>query len=271
MFRQPVFHLVSTASAAATVSARNIARTLAITFAMTVATTQAISFAVNCAMAFATTLALTAVLSAPVAAQDERYIGDEVFVVLHAGPGSNYRWLGKLIPGTKLIEQRRSTDGNWAEVRTERGTVGWVQAEYLASEAPAQVRLPAVVRQLEEAERETATLRDRLSELESTRQGLENELDESSSELQRVTEELAQLRQVSGSAVETAEQNRRLVEDASSMQLKIDTLEADNQRLQDRVQNSAFLDGALAVLLGVIITLVVPRLWPKRRSSSSWA
>jgi SH3 domain protein len=285
VFRQPISDLVAaathtkTAPIASIASTASTASTASITLARSVVRAisrpLALSTAISLATTLATTLAISAVIvaasSAPATAQEARYIGDEVFVVLHAGPGSNYRWLGKLIPGTELIEQRRSTDGNWAEVRTERGTVGWVQAEYLASEPPAQVRLPAVVRQLEEAEREAATLRERLSELESTQQGLQSELDDSSGELQRVSEELAQLRQVSGSAVETAEQNRRLVQDASSMQLKIDTLEADNQRLQDRVQNSAFLDGALAVLLGVIITLVVPRLWPKRRSSSSWA
>ncbi len=204
-------------------------------------------------------------------AQTTRYVSDEVFIVLHAGPGSNYRWLGKLIPGTELVEQRRSTDGNWAEVRTERGTVGWVQSEYLASEAPAQVRLPAVAMQLEEAEQATAQLRTRLTESEAQRDELAAQLEESRAELKEVSEELAQLRQISGSAVETAENNRRLVEEAASMRLNLDTLSADNQRLQERARNSAFLDGALAVLLGVIITLVVPRLWPKRRSSSSWA
>ena len=216
-------------------------------------------------------LLLILLITGTAQAQETRYISDEVFVVLHAGPGSNYRWLAKLIPGTSLVEQRRSTDGNWAEVRTSRGTVGWVQAEYLASEAPAQVRLPRVVRQLEESEREAATLRTNLDALEGERSELQNSLAESQAELQRVTEELAQLRQVSGSAVETAEQNRRLVEESESMRLSIDTLEADNQRLKDRVQTSAFIDGAFAVLLGVIITLVVPRLWPRRRNSSSWA
>ena len=48
-------------------------------------------------------------------------------------------------------------------------------------------------------------------------------------------------------------------------------LESENQRLEDKLDSGAFLDGALAVFLGVIITLVVPRLWPKRRKSSSWA
>ena len=204
-------------------------------------------------------------------AQESRYISDEVFVVLHAGPGSNYRWIGKLIPGTELTEKRRSTDGNWAEVATSRGTEGWVQAEYLSTEAPAQVRLPAVVRQLEEAQQESAELRSSLSELQTQQSEVSAQLAKSNADLQQVSEELAQLRQISGSAVETAENNRRLVEDSATMRTTLDTLEADNQRLQDRVSSSAFMDGAFAVLLGVIITLVVPRLWPKRKSSSSWA
>lgn len=215
---------------------------------------------------------LLLVLALPALAQDtERFVSDEVFIVLHAGPGSNYRWLGKLIPGTRLTEKRRSTDGNWAEVETSRGTVGWVQSEYLASEPPASVRLPAVARQLDDAEGQAADLRDSLDAARAERDALADELEASKASLQEVTEELARLRQVSGSAIETADNNRRLVEEVASMRTELDTLEADNLRLQERVQSSAFLDGALAVILGVIITLVVPRLWPKRRSSSSWA
>ena len=218
------------------------------------------------------TAALLLAVALGASAQDNaRWISDDVFIVLHAGPGSNYRWLAKLIPGTRLSELRVSTDGNWAEVETDRGTVGWVQAEYLATEPPAQVRLPAVVRQLEEAEREAMSLREALAEARSSRDDLRGNLDESSLNLQRVTEELAQLRQVSGSAIETAEINRQLVEEVASLRTNLDTLKADNQRLQERVESSAFIDGALAVLLGVIITLVAPRLWPKRKTSSSWA
>ena len=222
-------------------------------------------------MRFIPLLTLLTLLCPPLAAQETRYISDDVFIVLHAGPGANYRWLGRLIPGTELVEQRRSTDGNWAEVRTRRGTLGWVKAEYLASEPPAQARLPAVVRQLEDAQRDSADLRRDLAAARAERDALRAQLDESSAALQRVSEELAQLRQVSGSAVETAEDNRRLVEETTALRMNLNTLRADNQRLQDRVRSSAFIDGALAVLLGVIIAVVVPRLWPKRRASSSWA
>ena len=65
--------------------------------------------------------------------------------------------------------------------------------------------------------------------------------------------------------------NRRLVVEAENLRSKVDMLEAENLRLQDKLKSEDFLDGALAVLLGVIIALVAPRLMPKRRKSSSWA
>ncbi|MDP4918726.1 MAG: hypothetical protein NWR12_13510, partial [Haliea sp.] len=66
-------------------------------------------------------------------------------------------------------------------------------------------------------------------------------------------------------------ENRRLVEDAENLRAQADMLSAENQRLQENLRSSAFLDGALAVLLGVVITLVAPRLWPKRRRNDGWA
>ena len=65
--------------------------------------------------------------------------------------------------------------------------------------------------------------------------------------------------------------NRRLTLEAEELRAAADMLEAENQRLQDNLDSEAFLNGAFAVLLGVIVALVVPRLWPTRRKSSSWA
>ena len=65
--------------------------------------------------------------------------------------------------------------------------------------------------------------------------------------------------------------NRRLVEESENLRSEVEMLEAENQRLHDKLESEDFLNGALAVLLGVIIALVAPRLQPKRRKSSSWA
>ena len=67
----------------------------------------------------------------PVQAQETRYVSDRVFIVLHTGPGNDYRWAAKLTPGTKMTLQKTSDDGKWAEVTTSRGTSGWVKTEFL--------------------------------------------------------------------------------------------------------------------------------------------
>ena len=60
-------------------------------------------------------------------------------------------------------------------------------------------------------------------------------------------------------------------EEAQVLSTRVEVLEADNLRMKEGKESEAFRNGALAVLLGVVITLLVPRLWPRRRRTSEWA
>jgi SH3 domain protein len=189
-----------------------------------------------------------------------RYVSDKQFIPLRSGAGSDYRIIHRGIPsGTRLTIARTSGDGEWAEITTEKGTTGWIRTQYLMQDLPAQNRVDAAEKRAAEAVAKSAALSEELAALRAQSTELEGQLNSSGSELGSVTEELAQLKQISGNAIQLDIDNRRLVE------------ESENQRLQDKLESEDFLNGALAVLLGVIITLVVPRLWPKRRKSSSWA
>lgn len=220
---------------------------------------------------FTKLILLTLCLSLPAAAQDVRYISDDVFVVLHTGPGKEYRWAAKLNPGARLNLARMSADGEWAEVTTSRGTTGWVTSEFLTNDAPAQVKLPAAVARAEQLADRNAQLTAQLDALQSEKSELTNVASSTGSELESVSKELADLKKISGKAVQLDTDNRRLVQESEQLRSDVDMLEAENARLEDKLESEDFINGALAVLLGVIITLVVPRLWPKRRKSSSWA
>jgi SH3 domain protein len=65
--------------------------------------------------------------------------------------------------------------------------------------------------------------------------------------------------------------NRRLVEESENLRSDLEMLESERLRLQEKLESEDFMNGAMAVLLGVIIALVAPRLIPKRRKNSSWA
>ena len=205
-------------------------------------------------------------------AQNVRYVSDKQFIPLRSGAGSDYRIIHRGIPsGTRLTIARTSGDGEWAEITTEKGTTGWIRTQYLMQDLPAQNRVDAAEKRAAEAVAKSAALGEELAALRAQSTELEGRLNSSGSELGSVTEELAQLKQISGNAIQLDIDNRRLVEESENLRSDVEMLESENQRLQDKLESEDFLNGALAVLLGVIITLVVPRLWPKRRKSSSWA
>lgn len=218
-----------------------------------------------------TSLILSGLIAFSARAEDVRYISDEIFVPLHTGPAANYRWRAKLTPGTQLTVIGQAEDGKWTEVRTSRGTDGWVKSEYLTGEMPAQLRLPEAQRRAEQLTASNAELKRNLVELQAEKAALLEQEAQVQSELDVVSLELSQLKQVSGKAIQLDQDNRQLVEDSENLRSEVEMLQAENQRLQDKLKSEDFINGALAVLLGVVITLVVPRLWPKRRRNSEWA
>jgi SH3 domain protein len=207
-----------------------------------------------------------------VQAQDVRYVSDKQYIPVRRGAGNEFRIVHRGLPtGTRLNVSSISDNGEWAEITTDSGTTGWIRAQYLMKTVPAQVRLDEVMQKAEQAGGLTEAMQQELADLKTERDELMATLGERELQLASIADELTQLKQVSGKALQLDTDNRRLVVDSEQLRSQLDMLEAENQRLHDKVDSEDFLNGALAVFLGVIITLVVPRLWPKRRKSSSWA
>lgn len=205
-------------------------------------------------------------------AQDIRYISDKQYIPVRRGAGNEFRIVHRGLPtGTRLTVSALSDDGEWAEISTDGGTSGWIRAQYLMATVPAQTQLDAVMKKAQEAGGLTVALQQDLESLQTERDEFMATLQGKELQLETLTDELTQLKQISGKALQLDADNRRLVVDSEQLRSELDMLEAENQRLHDKVDSEDFLNGALAVLLGVIITLVAPRLWPKRRKSSSWA
>ncbi len=216
-------------------------------------------------------LTLTAI-AAPSQAQQIRYISDNQFIPVRSGAGNEYRIINRGLPsGTRLTVHETSEDGNWARITTDSGEEGWLRAQYLMSDTPAKARLARAQAQTEQLQAKNAELTAQLASLQSEHSDLSQQANASDTSLTEVTEELAQLKQISGRAVQLDSENRRLTESNEGLRAEVDTIKAESQRLQDKLQKRTFLHGAFAVLLGVIITLLVPRLWPKRRRNDGWA
>jgi SH3 domain protein len=134
-------------------------------------------------------------LSAAGHAQDVRYVSDKQYIPLRSGAGSDYRIIHRGIPsGTRLTVARTSSDGEWAEITTQRGTTGWIRTQYLMKDMPAQNKLEAAQQQAAQATEKSAALSTELETLKAEREELVTQIDTSGSQLGNVTEELTQLK-----------------------------------------------------------------------------
>ena len=84
--------------------------------------------------------------------------------------------------------------------------------------------------------------------------------------LEEIKEKEEELKRISANAIKLDSDNRRLLESNQMLSSEVDVLKTDNARLRENKENEFFLNGAFAVLIGVMIALIAPRLMPKRRS-----
>ena len=218
------------------------------------------------------TLAILATASVGATAQDVQYITDTLYVPVRSGKGTEYRIVHRGLPsGTRVQVQEEDSDSGYSRIVTAGGTEGWVLTRYLMDTPAAAQRLETLQQRYDAITGDESSLRAQLAEARSAIAEKDAEASDLQRALAETRQELKDVKRISANALTLDNANRRLAQETQVMQTRIELLEADNQRLKDSDENQAFINGALAVLLGVIITLVVPRLRPKRRPSSSWA
>ena len=213
------------------------------------------------------------VLCLPAAnAQDTQYISDMVLVPVRSGAGSDYRIVNRGLPsGTALLVVGQSDDGEWTEVETRGGTRGWIPTQYLQQEPPAGLLINDMRLELEQVRGE----RDRVASQLNQSSSEVNEADETivslNTRLESTEAELTEVKRVSAAALDLDLMNQQLVAELESERSEADLLRLENVRLRERIANNQMMDGALAVLLGVILAVVAPRLWPKKNRQTGWS
>jgi SH3 domain protein len=196
---------------------------------------------------------------------DTRYVRDWLTVSLRQEPSATAPVVRQLETGTRLTPLRES-DG-FVQVRTDAGVTGWIPARFLSDERPAREQLKETSAELErlgaayaELQQRHASLpedmgaaAERIAELQEQNAALAAELET----LQSVPDDVAVLR---ASNIELERSNEALQQQISDLTREVADHRAGTQRQQ-------FINGAAAVGAGMIGTLLIAWLWPRKKRS----
>ncbi|MBD2859127.1 TIGR04211 family SH3 domain-containing protein [Spongiibacter sp. KMU-158] len=208
--------------------------------------------------------------SAQAQSSETRFITDQIHVPLRVGAGTKYRIVHRGLPsGTQLELIETDEDNGFSRVKTRSGLEGWLPSQYLSNQPGARNQLEAATAKLERLQTSNQQLREELgdtSQSNSENSALISSLKEENA---RLSEELEKIKRISANSLKLDSDNRRLLEQNQELTSEVDVLQTDNVRLRENQENEYFLNGAFAVIIGVLITLIVPRVMPKKRSD--WA
>lgn len=192
------------------------------------------------------------------------YVSDVLYVPIRTGASSGHRIIKVFRSGTELELKERS-DG-WVRVTADDGTEGWVEEQYVLDQPIARDRLQSANREVERLTRNVSELRQQLQGVQSERREAEQSNTGLSSEVSRLEQELAEIKSVSASAIETAEANRRLTELNARLRDELDTLLAERDRLEANAEQRWLMLGGALVLIGMVLGAVIK----SRPRRSAW-
>ena len=205
------------------------------------------------------------------AISSDRYITDELHVPMRSGQGNEFRILHRGLPsGTKLTLLQDSPDTGWAQVRTPGGEEGWVRRQYLESEPVAKIKLEKAQEKLRHIESLQGNLGVEVRRLEEENGKLSTALKTEQERATQLAKELKELKALSADAVTLNQRHQKLLNQHELLKQKQSMSEAEIQRLSGSETQKWYMYGAISVLIGALITMIAPRVRPRKRHSE-WA
>ena len=197
---------------------------------------------INAIAVIAISLASSLFFNAQAAENDYKpgYISDDLFIYMHAGPGTNYRILGTIIAGSE-IKITGSQDNGYSEIIDDKGKATCVETKYVTTQAGLRFVVADLNSKIAASSDFTSQLDGQVNELKSTVNSLTQDKKKLSAELAQLADTLAKTR------------------------TKIKGQDLD-------IQKKWFFNGAMVLGVGLILGLILPRLFARRRGSmDSWS
>ncbi len=167
------------------------------------------------------------------------YISDNLFIYMHAGPGTNYRILGTIIAGSE-IKVTGAQENGYSEIIDPKNRATWVESKYVTSKAGLRFTVAELENKLSSSTVFT-------SQLDGEVNDLKNKVNLLTNDKKKLLAELKQLQT-------TLSETRTKIKDQDT-----------------NIKKQYFFYGAIVLGLGLIFGLILPLFFKRRRASmNSW-
>lgn len=179
-----------------------------------------------------------------------RYVSEDLYTYMHAGPGTEFKILGSVTAGTKIELIQTNKKAGFSKIKDSRGRNGWIKSRYISRQAGLKERLTKLEIEYADLNAQLNTAKDKADEDIAN---LENSLQSQTNQIHTLKNTNAKLNQ---ELQEIQAYNVALHE-------KLDTKK--NDLLMRWFGYGGMVGGA-----GLFLGLILPSLIPNRRKKTRW-
>ncbi len=205
-------------------------------------------------------------LLASLASAAPAWVTDQFEITLRSGPSTSNAIQLMINSGLRLEVLERDAASGYSRVRTPGGTEGWVLSRYLMSEPSAREQLEKLSDQLTSATSRGSSLDGQMQAIKAQYDSANQQIATLEREKANVEKELSEIKRTAANVLAINNQNQSLMDQLAAAQIRADTLEQENRRLNSQTTRYWFMAGALVLLIGVLLGIWLPRVRWQRRS-----
>jgi SH3 domain protein len=196
------------------------------------------------------------------------WITDKFEVTMRTAPRKGASIARLLSSGTQIQLLESPAGSDYSRVQTLGGTEGWVLNRYLLKRAPARITQPEIEQRLQKSRDKVKGLERQLRDLTAERDALNQQMGQLENSGEGLQTELEEIRGLSANAIQINDQNKQLRQRLVDNERTLDQVKAENMRLASRSNREWFVIGALVLVFGFLLGLILPRI--RWRKKSNW-
>ena len=192
------------------------------------------------------------------------WVSDVFEITLRTGPSSDNVILMVVPSGTELTVLEE--DGVYTRVQTLGGTEGWVLTRYLMDEPSAREKLGGMVQKLTNSQAYGESMAAELDEIRAEYDDMTRALNNLQQDKITLESELKRITDKAENVIAIDSQNVDLQQKLTTAEIQINLLEDEKDRLLNQSDRKWFFIGALVLLGGIFLGLVLPYMKFQRRT-----
>ena len=194
------------------------------------------------------------------------WVSDQFEVMLRTGPSTSNAIQLQVDSGTQLQILDEDVDAGYTQVRTGGGTEGWVLTRYLMNEPSAREQLVTLSQQLTDATSDSSGLGSQLAAIRGEHEQATRQIQQLQQDKERLQSEVDAISEKAANTLAIDRQNQDLQQQLTAAEIRVSTLEQENETLGSKTTRNWFLAGALVLVIGIILGLILPRMKFQKRS-----